>query len=293
MDALINFAFKCEVIRKVRDVILPLNDIGQGPPFFCVHSVGGSATELRDLVRMLGPGQNFYGIQVPTSKRNAQFGASIREMSKYYVDELVKLQPEGAFWLGGYSIGATIALEMAHQLIARGREVRLLVVFDGEIFNTGAEIGPYNPLYWLKILRNVPRWISDELVRNHRHFANKMMARLKSTASKKTKLHSPHAVERYVNLNGILPDHAAFIKALYDSHRDYVPSHYPGHVLVFAARTHELLRLRQVSAAWIKIAPLSEIFGIPGTHLGIMKMPRGLPVAELLSQKIREGNERL
>src|SRR5579871_485247 len=137
MEALINIAFKREVIRKVKDVILPLNDIGSGPPFYCVHSLGGAATEFRHMARMLGPRQKFYGIQAPTDKRNAEFGASIREMSRYYVDELMKFQPEDRFMLGGYSVGATIALEMARQLIAKGREVSLLVVFDGELFNTG------------------------------------------------------------------------------------------------------------------------------------------------------------
>jgi hypothetical protein len=33
MEALINSAFKREVIRKVMDVILPLNDVGFGPSF--------------------------------------------------------------------------------------------------------------------------------------------------------------------------------------------------------------------------------------------------------------------
>lgn len=34
MEALINSAFKREVIRKVTGVILPLNDIGSGPSFY-------------------------------------------------------------------------------------------------------------------------------------------------------------------------------------------------------------------------------------------------------------------
>jgi thioesterase domain-containing protein len=42
--------------------------------------------------------------------------------------------------LGGHSTGAIIALEMAQQLLARGREVSLLIILDGVLFNTGAEI---------------------------------------------------------------------------------------------------------------------------------------------------------
>ena len=66
--------------------------------------------------------------------------------------------------IGGHSVGAIIALEMAQQLRARGREVSLLVVLDGELFNTGTELGRYNPLYWFKLLINVPNWIRDVLL---------------------------------------------------------------------------------------------------------------------------------
>jgi thioesterase domain-containing protein len=240
------------------------------------------------MVRMLGSKQNFYGIQVPINRRNAEFAKSIKEMSRYYVNELMEFQPEGAFFLGGYSVGATIALEISQQLIARGREVNLLVVFDGELFNTGAEISSRNPLYWLKLLLNVPRWTVDELVKNRRRLASKWLARLKSLAFRVRPKAGSHAVESIVNLSGFLPEHAAFIKALHDEYHDYVPDNYPGHVLVFVAKTQELFRLRQIKAAWTKIAPSCEVFEISGTHVSIMKVPHGLPIAQRLSKKIEE-----
>ncbi len=289
MEALINIAFKREVIRKVKDVILPLNDIGSGPPFYCVHSLGGAATEFRHMARMLGPQQKFYGIQAPTDKRNAEFGASIREMSRYYVDELMKFQPEGRFMLGGYSVGATIALEMARQLIAKGREVSLLVVFDGELFNTGRELNPLHPRYVIKLLVNARRWGVDRLLRNGREFANNTVARLKSVPFNRIDLDTPHALERFIIREGFLPDHAQFIRALYLNNLDYVPDDYSGRVLVFVAKTQTtLLRLRQVKETWMKIAPSSEVFEIDGTHESIMKMPHGMPVAERLRKTIEE-----
>ena len=278
------------------DVILPLNDMGDGPPFYCIHSITGVATDYKDLVRMLGPNRQFYAIQVPSDRRNADFARSIEELSKYYVDELVKFQPEGSFLLGGYSVGATIALEMSQQLIARGREVDLLVVFDGDLFNTGAEISARSPLYWLELLVNVPRWIVNELVRNHAWVANKTATRVKSVAAfnvREKNLAKPHAVERFIDLKGFLPEHSAFIKALFDSHLDYVPCRYLGRVFVFVVKTGPLLYLRQVKAAWTEIAPSSEIFEISGTHGWIMKTPGVRAVAERLSKKLEEIGEQI
>jgi len=78
---------------------LPLNDRGLGVAFYCVHAIGGVAADFRHMARMLGPEQPFYGIQAPTDKRNAEFVSSIESISQYYVSELIKFQPEGAFEL--------------------------------------------------------------------------------------------------------------------------------------------------------------------------------------------------
>jgi thioesterase domain-containing protein len=280
MEVLINSAFKREVIRKVTDVILPLNDAGCGPAFYCVHAIGGVATVYRDIARMLGPKQKCYGIQTPTDKRNAEFVGSIKSIGQHYVDELVKFQPEGPFFLGGHSVGATIALEMSQQLTAMGRKVSLLVVFDGALLNTGAEISFLNPIYWLKLLFYLPRWIKDVLV-----VKDCFQGRYRMIINK---LSSRHAAENVANLSAYTPEHAAFIKGLYDRHLEYVPNHYFGRVLVFVAKFDGLLNHGQVKAAWKKIAPSSEIFEVNGRHVDLIQMPRGLPIAKRLSEKIKE-----
>jgi thioesterase domain-containing protein len=283
MEELIKLAFKREVIRKVTDVILPLNDVGCGPAFYCVHAIVGVATDFRHMARMLGPKQKFYGIQAPTDKRNAAFVSSVKSISQHYVDELVKFQPEGPFLLGGHSVGATIALEMSQQLTARGREVSLLVVFDGVLLNTGTEISFLNPLYWLKLLRYLPQWINDVLMVKYSFQSVCQMIRNKAIA-----LSSRHPVESVVNLSPFTPEHAAFIKGLYDRHLEYVPNSYSGRVLVFVAKPDGLLNHGQVEAAWRKIAPSSEILEVNGTHVDIMQMPCGLPAAKRLGEKIKE-----
>jgi thioesterase domain-containing protein len=288
MEKLINLAFKREVIRKVTNVILPLNDVGCGPAFYCVHPIGGDAANFRHMARMLGPEQQFYGIQAPTDKRNAEFASSIKSISEYYVDELVKFQPEGSLCLGGYSAGAAIALEMSQQLAARGREVSLLVVFDGELSNTGAEVSVLNPLYWLRLLCYLPRWITDVLVVKYTFQSFWRMIADKAIVEK---LGSRHAVENAVDLSAVTPEHAAFMKGLYDRHREYVPNSYRGRVIVFVAKFDELLNHGQVKAAWKKIVPSAEIFEVDGNHVDIMRSPCGLPVAKRLREKIKELGE--
>jgi thioesterase domain-containing protein len=296
MNELAHAAFAREVLRKVTDVILPLNDSGTGPAFYCVHSITGAATNFCPMARMLGPKQRFYGIQTPTKKRNAEFGSSIETISQYYVDCLTSFQREGNFILGGHSVGAIIALEMAQQLRARGREVSLVVVFDGELFNTGTEISSRNPLYWLKLTLNVPRWIRDFLMVEFTFKTFCQTVLNKATAAGRIIIakirgqgfSAGHAVEGFINLNNCTPDHAEFMKALYETQFAYVPKEYSGRVLVCVAKTQALTHLRQVEAAWRVAAPASEIVHFKGTHTSMMRTPEGLPIAEHLTRLIAQ-----
>jgi thioesterase domain-containing protein len=295
MKKLANIAFGQEVTRKVVDAILPLNDAGSGPPLYCVHSITGCATEFRFMAEMLGPYQKFYGIQAPTACRTAAFPTSIEAVARYYVQRLVEFQPAGDLMLGGYSVGAMIALEMAQQLRALGRDVKLIVVFDGELFNTGRKISKYNPVYWIKLALNFPAWVRDFLMVEFtfRSFCRTVCAKvilaakavLARTARKGD---GGHAVEGFIDLKKCTPDHAAFMKTLFDNQYSYVPREYPGRVIICVARTQALAHLRQVAASWLEIAPFSEIARFNGTHTSIMRSPKGQAVADHLARMFAE-----
>jgi hypothetical protein len=51
-------------------------------------------------------------------------------MATRYIKEIQSVQPEGPYFLGGYCMGGTIALEMGRQLCERGHEVGLLAFFE-------------------------------------------------------------------------------------------------------------------------------------------------------------------
>ena len=51
-------------------------------------------------------------------------------MASRYLEEVRRVQPEGPYLLGGWSIGGNIAFEMAQQLQSAGQEVGFLVLID-------------------------------------------------------------------------------------------------------------------------------------------------------------------
>lgn len=119
------------------------------PAFYCVHSVSGAAgTDFLNLAQRLERTVNFYGLQAPPKlMQELDFGASIEGLADHYVNALVKFQPEGPLMIGGYCIGAIIALDMAKKLRAMGREVGPVIAIDGAPENIPV-LSAWSPRYW-------------------------------------------------------------------------------------------------------------------------------------------------
>ena len=114
------------------DIIVPLQPEGTKPPFFCVHPIGGDVSSLIELSRYMAPDQPFYGIQAPGIGDIINYGEynSLEEMATEYIEAIKFVDPEGPYFLGGFSYGGLVAYEMAVQLRQQGAEVALLGMMD-------------------------------------------------------------------------------------------------------------------------------------------------------------------
>ena len=86
---------------------------GTKPPFFCVHGIGGTVLRFRDLARRFGSDQPFYGLQAQGLDGKLPFHTRVEDMAAHYIKELQIVQSQGPYYLGGYSFGGMVALEMA------------------------------------------------------------------------------------------------------------------------------------------------------------------------------------
>ncbi|HEY0793552.1 MAG TPA: amino acid adenylation domain-containing protein [Chthoniobacterales bacterium] len=110
--------------------LVPIQLRGNRPPFFGIHGVHGNVLFYRPLALLLGKEQPFYGIQSQGLDGTPITHASVEAMADHYVEELRKVQPSGPYLLGGYSLGGSIAYEMARRLRLAGETVPLLVLID-------------------------------------------------------------------------------------------------------------------------------------------------------------------
>lgn len=110
--------------------LVPIQTKGSRPPFFCVHGGGGNVLIYRALSTYLGDDQPFYGLQSQGLDGHRPLLTRVEDMAALYIRELQRVQPHGPYFLGGYCMGGTVALEMAQQLMARGEKIAALALFD-------------------------------------------------------------------------------------------------------------------------------------------------------------------
>jgi phthiocerol/phenolphthiocerol synthesis type-I polyketide synthase E len=113
-----------------RTSLVEIQSGGLKPPLFFIHAAGGNVLIYRDLARHLGTDQPIYGLQAQGLDGEQPIHLRIEDMATKYVQEIQIVQPEGPYLLVGYCMGGTIALEMAQQLQAQGKEVALLVLME-------------------------------------------------------------------------------------------------------------------------------------------------------------------
>ncbi len=113
--------------------LVALQPAGSKSPFFCVHA-GGNVLCYQDLGRHLGPERPVFALEATASNSPPAAPATVEETAAQYVAAILNAQPQGPYHLGGWSIGGTVAYEMAIQLEAKGAQVGLVALLDVPLF---------------------------------------------------------------------------------------------------------------------------------------------------------------
>jgi acyl transferase domain-containing protein/thioesterase domain-containing protein/acyl carrier protein len=113
--------------------LVPIQPIGDAPPFYCAAGMGGNPLNLRALALHMGIDQPFYALQPQGLDGMSKLHLTVPEMAAHYIVEIRRKQPNGPYYLGGYSGGGVIAFEMAKQLVAQGERIGALVFLDSPV----------------------------------------------------------------------------------------------------------------------------------------------------------------
>lgn len=109
--------------------LVQLSEGGPHLPLFLIHPIGGNILTYKQLAARL-VGQPVYGLQAQGLDGKSPAASSVEAMAAHYILAMRTVQPEGPYFLGGFSAGGMVAFEMARQLESSGCKVAFLAIVD-------------------------------------------------------------------------------------------------------------------------------------------------------------------
>lgn len=122
---------------------------GNKMPLYIVHGAGLNVLLFNALAMNMDADQPVYGLQAKGLNGIDAPLDVMEEIAANYIAEIIAKNPDGPYALAGYSLGGIIAYEMAKQLMAAGKEVKMLAMFD-----TYAEQSTVNDPFLKRVLNN-------------------------------------------------------------------------------------------------------------------------------------------
>jgi len=118
-------------LNKQAPCLVTIRQAGTASPLFCLHPVAGNPMCYLPLAEYLDYDCPMYGLQDPSIHKGKLIFQSLEEMASNYAEAIQQVQPHGPYWLCGLSFGATLCIEIARQLRAKGETLKPLIFFDG------------------------------------------------------------------------------------------------------------------------------------------------------------------
>lgn len=129
VEELANFIRQKES-SEIWSLLIPIQTNGNKPPLFCIHGSYGDAFVFRKFANLLEPDQPVYALQPQGLDGKQPLPTQIEDMAAKYIQQIRTVQPEGPYFLVGYSSGGVIAFEMGQQILAQGQKVGMLAMLD-------------------------------------------------------------------------------------------------------------------------------------------------------------------
>jgi thioesterase domain-containing protein/acyl carrier protein len=266
--------------------LVPLQTRGSQPPFFCIHGQQGNVLNLRELARHFAGERPFYGLQAQGLDGQQAPRFVIEEMAAHYLSEIRTIQARGPYFLGGNSMGGTIAFEMAQQLRQQGEEVAVLVLFDSFHKTAFPRLSFRQENYLTYLLRL--------------GFSAALLAELQELGQRKLQEALCHF---YLRLGRTLPHHlcrAFVMEANRRAKWAYHPQVYPNRIVLLRAKepanftkpylpTESDWYSRDSQHGWGDLAGGGlEIYDVPGNHYSIFEPPYVSTLAAILKACLRQ-----
>jgi amino acid adenylation domain-containing protein len=264
--------------------LVPLTLGKSREPFFCVHPMFGVVFPYLELANLLNSDRSFYGLQPLGLDGKTPPLNRIEAIAAYYIEAIRTLQPQGPYFLGGWSFGGLVAFEMAQQLRQVGQQVELLALLD-----TPAPGKPLSFRQSLKFLLGTALWSTLPFMLDFTILAaNRIQSWYPKLSRWKWSALLPVIPEasrlQLLDESAILP----LLRIVYANAQAvsrYVPQHYHDRMILFtAAESPE----NDPTLGWSGLTTDLRCHSVSGNHLSLLKQPHVQMLAQQLGQYLSD-----
>ncbi len=117
---------------KDNDLILIKKGTYSKRNIFFIHDGSGGIEAYIELCNNISCDLNYWGIRFDEPINPGPKKISIHRIAKGYLGKMKSVQPEGPYYVAGWSLGGVIAFEISAQLEDAGEKVDFLAVFDSD-----------------------------------------------------------------------------------------------------------------------------------------------------------------
>ncbi|MFO0809791.1 MAG: non-ribosomal peptide synthetase [Gemmataceae bacterium] len=278
--------------------VVAIRNAGSRTPFFAVHGVGGEVLFLNKFAPYLDDDQPLYGIQAPDLASRPTTFQSIEDLAACYLADIRQVQPRGPYFVGGFSLGGTIAYEIAQQIRNAGETVALLALIDNVPHDCGEQFHYARPRIAARFIHNALDWfrydlfdtrpcdMSTRLRVKARSWLRQLDAAIRNGTSN---IRTP---EDFFDLSSVSTDFRALLDHLYQAYMRYRAKPYTGNVALFRAQAQALFsrhRLLPDMGLSKLVAGKVTVYSIPGTHDSILREPYVQELARKLQRALNES----
>ena len=254
--------------------LVAIRSDGARPPLYIISGIGGNVVRFHALGRYLNPDQPLYALQPPGVDGTLPHLKSVEDMAALYIREIKILQPEGPYYLAGYSFGGLVAFHMGCELLNQQEQIGLLALLDSPEWH-----------YETHAARNTR--LRHPLIRCRARLSRLLFA---TNRIQYLKLRLGRQVSRIIYSSfrrlhrdlpgsfGSLSDINAFAAS------NYIPRFFPGCLTLLRTKMPSgTVVLHDPALGWSSLARALQIYEVPGNHDDMTAEPHVKGLAQKLN----------
>jgi thioesterase domain-containing protein len=236
-----------------------------------------------ELAHQLGSSRSFYGLQPLGLDGKQPPLTEIAAMAAYYIRAIQTLQPQGPYFLGGWSFGGLVAFEMAQQLIQAGQKIALLAILD-----TPAPQRQPSFFQNFKFLLGTALWSTLPFLLDYGAIATQRIPTWKPWIARwqwsEILRRLPQESQLRLLDESAIPALLRIVYANSQAAYRYIPQPYPDRITLFRA-TESVVPETELDATlgWRALAGEIQVHQVSGNHLSLLKQPH----VQTLAQQLR------